>query len=127
MAETMQTQLLGPRLSELASATGTLSPRQIRLVGGMLAEIGRLDRRKTALLAARDALDPASELGNWQVALRLELAIKRLKGQPIKRILAGYRQPTEIEKLLIALLACGGPTCQERLNKELRELTDLGQ
>ena len=49
----MQTLLLGPRLEALATATGCLSPRQVRLVGGMLAEIDRLDRRKTALAASR--------------------------------------------------------------------------
>lgn len=117
----MQTQPLGPRLSELASATGTLSKRQCHLIGGMLKELGRLDKRKTALAAAVAHLNPGGELSDHQVSLRLELALKRLSGQPLKRILAGHRLPTMLEIELL-ILASDGPTSARRLWEELREI-----
>ena len=106
----MQTLLLGPRLEALATATGCLSPRQVRLVGGMLAEIDRLDRRKTALAASRDSLDPEGELSRWQCALRLEQALVRFDAVSRRRIESGYRTPTRLEIALLAMLDCGGPT-----------------
>lgn len=109
---------LRPQLEWLATATGQLSGRQVRLVGGMLAELSRLDRRRAALEAATAILDPDGVLSK-----ALERALRRFDAVSRRRIEAGYRPPTALESALLALLDCGGPTCREKLYLELREPT----
>jgi hypothetical protein len=112
---------LRPRLEQLATVTGTLSPRQVRLLGGTLAELDRLDRRQAAILAARDALDPDRRLSTWQCAKALERALRRFDGTPRKRILAGHRPPSRLEIALLVLVT-DGPQCARKLWTEIREL-----
>lgn len=114
-------RLLGPRLLDLASATGALSQRQIRLVGGMLEEIGRLNARKTALLRAVSCLPAEIATNRWQAAQAIEAGLHRVQGVAGRRIAAGHRPPSPLEAALLAMLAQGGPTCARKLWSEIRE------
>ena len=109
-------------LEQLALATGTLTVRQVRLIGGALAEIDRLERRKTAILAAWRLLPDEIAGNRWHAAMALESGLKRIQGVAGRRILAGYRQPTALESALLDMLQCNGPTCREKLYREIREL-----
>lgn len=118
---------LRPQLESLALATGALSPRQLRLVGAALAEIDRLQHRQTAILAAWRLLPVEIASNRWHAAMALETALKRIQGVGMRRILNGHRQPSPLESALLEMLAAGGPTCREKLYRELRELTAPGQ
>lgn len=112
---------LGPRLLDLASATGALSQRQIRLVGGMLVELERLEARHAALELILATLDPDGDQSTWELAQRLECLLHRLQGIAGRRIAAGHREPSPLEAAMLDLLAQGGPTCARKLWEELRE------
>ena len=90
---------LRPRLEALAGATGALSPKQVRLVGGLLDRIDAEHVRVGAILTVAALLNPDGALSDWQVALRLERALLRFKATARKRIVAG-QPPTPYEELL---------------------------
>ena len=112
---------LRPRLEAIASATGTLTARQVRLVGGMLTELERLTARQTALDAILATLDPDRDQSTWELAQSLECLLRRVQGVAGRRIVAGHRPPSPLEVALIDLLAQGGPTCARKLWVEIRE------
>jgi hypothetical protein len=114
-------------LESLALATGQLTAKQVRLIGDALAEVARMDLRQATLQTARAALDPDGNLSTWQVAIRLESALQRFQGAPLKRVKAGHRRPTALECALLVLLDCGGPQCHEKLYAELKSLTAPSQ
>ncbi|MBK8185731.1 MAG: hypothetical protein IPK63_23680 [Candidatus Competibacteraceae bacterium] len=112
---------LGPRLLDLARATGTLTVRQARLVGGMLVELERLEGRKTALLRAVSCLPTEVAANRWQAALAIESGLRRVQGVAGRRVSAGHREPTPLEVALLDLLAQGGPASARKLWSEIRE------
>lgn len=116
-----------PQLEALAMATGALTPAQVRMIGGMLAEVDRLERRKIALQGALRLLPGEIASNRWHAATAMESALKRIQAVAMRRILAGHRPPSPMESALLDMLAAGGPTCKEKLFRELRELTAPGQ
>lgn len=117
--------LLRPRLIDLATATGLLLPRQIRIVGAMLYEIDRLSARRTALERATAILDAGQGLSRWALAQRLEKALARFAAVGMKRVESGHRPLTELEKHLLVLLE-SGPRCSSKLWLEIRDLPERG-
>lgn len=117
--------MLGPRLLSLASATGKLTPAQVRLVGATLDALDRMNARQRALAGASAILDAGQGLSRWALALRLESALTRFDGHPRRRVLAGYRPPTAFEQHLLVLLE-SGPRSAPRLWEELRALPARG-
>lgn len=112
---------LGPRLLDLARATGQLSERQVRLVGGVLAELERLEGRKTAILEVLSCLPTEVAANRWQAALAIESGLRRIQGVAGRRITAGHRPPSPLEAALLDLLAQGGPASARKLWAEIRE------
>ena len=119
--------LLAPRLLALATATGYLSPGAIKLVGGMLAELDRMNARQAAIFGAWSVLWPEVGSDRWRLALELEREIKRFEVVGYRRVKGGYRAPDSLEKHLTVMLDCGGPRCHEKLYLELKELTAPSQ
>lgn len=91
----------------------------------MLDEITRLDARRTALQAACAILDGGQGLSTWQIARRLETALKRFAAVGMKRVESGHRPLTELEKHLLVLLE-SGPRCSSKLWLEIRDLPERG-
>lgn len=112
---------LRPRLEELAGATGRLSPRQVEMIGGMLAEVDRLERRRTALAGACVILSDGQGLSRWGKAQRLESHLRRFEKVGMKRVLSGAREPTELEVHLLVLME-SGPRCASKLWEEIRDI-----
>lgn len=79
-------------------------------------------RRKAALEAILAMLDPTGCQSLWRNAKRIEAAIRRLNGVPLRRIRAGHRTATPLEALLIDLMELPGPQTHEKLFQELRKL-----
>lgn len=116
------TGALSPRLRELSLATGSLSERSVKLLGGCLAAIADHERRLAALMAAIDyiqANDPA--VGLWAACAQLEADLRRFQ-TAWKRIKSGNRDPRDVyEQSLVVLLEIPGPRCQRRLFEQLTE------
>jgi hypothetical protein len=110
-------------LEDLALATGTWNPRQIRLMTCMFTQYNRLECRKTALSSAWIYL--FSDVGNdrWQLAKTLAGALNSFDAAGYRRVKLGYRPALGLETYLVPLLDNPGPRCVERLYQELRELT----
>lgn len=128
---------------EAATATGQLlAARLTALVGGLqagsipasighrLAEaVGDAERRmarQAALGVAVDWIDGGQGLSRWQIALRLEQALRRFQGCGYRRILEGGRRASALDRAFVELLN-GGPTCARKLWQELRGLPAFGQ
>lgn len=112
--------VLGPQLTALASATGQLTGPQLRLVGGLLERLARLDRRQSALCAACRLLDPKRELSRWSLAIALETALARFAAVGARRVQSGARPATVLEQHLMVLLS-GGARSANRLWEEIRD------
>ena len=122
-------------------ATGPALARRLRMIGG-IAETGFLPRcagkiisdalgkaemklrRLAALEALQTAIDPDALMSTWRVCGLIADAIERFEAAGYRRVSAGYRQPTEVEALLVALIECDGPKTQRKL---FAELTEQGQ
>lgn len=118
---------LGPRLADLATTTGQLTARQVRLVGGMLEELDRLTTRQAALEVARRELARQVGRNSWHLALALESRLKRFEAVGYRRILATARQPTALELAMSELLTTSRVRCARKLWSELRSLPEPGQ
>ena len=79
-------------------------------------------RRKATLEAILAMLDPNGCQSLWQLAKRIEAAIRRLNDASLRRIQSGHRPASELEALLMELLELPGPRTQEKLFQELRKL-----
>ena len=113
--------VLGPQLTALASATGQLTGPQLRLVGGMLERLARLDRRQSALQAAVVLIrrrDPALAL----TALARRLSAALLRFERYGRLAPNGWRDRDLEICCAALLAAGGPVGWRRLYDELKKM-----
>ncbi len=115
--------MLALRLIELASATGSLTARQVTLIGGMLAAIDRLDARRTALERAVAILDGGQGLSRWALAVRLAEALARFQSVALRRVKTGARRPTALERDLQTILESGAQSAN-RLWEEIRDLPE---
>lgn len=115
--------MLAPRLIALATATGSLTATQIRLIGGMLDAIDRLDARRTALERACAILDGGQGLSRWCLAQRLADALERFQSVALRRVKAGTRLPTALERDLQTIFETGAQSAN-RLWEELRDLPE---
>jgi hypothetical protein len=108
--------ILAPKLRELATATGMLSARSVRLLGGALAAIEAHEKRLAAVESAIQHLqrdDPSLSL--WKCCERLEADLRRFE-TAFKRIQSGNRTLRNgYEECLTTLLRISGPCCQRRL------------
>lgn len=95
------------------------------MVGGMLAELDRMDARRTALEAACAILDAGQGLSRWARACALETALRRFQAVGMKRVISGARLPTPLESALIVLME-SGPRCASKLWEEIRDLPQRG-
>lgn len=118
---------LAPDLFRLATCTGQLTGRQIKMIGGALAEVDRLERRKAALLGAWRLLWPEVAADRWRLAGVLSVRLRRIQCGRRRLILAGHRIADPLERELLELLDCGGPESLERIHDELKELTEPRQ
>ena len=84
-------------------------------------------RRKATLEAILAMLDPSASKSLWQLAKRIEAAIMRLNGVPLRRIQSGHRPASELEALLMELLELPGPRTHEKLFQELRKLASRSE
>lgn len=126
------------------TTTGQRLADRLQLIGGPLAagEIPRcigqkisdaLDaaeqqlRRKAALEAILAMFDPNGCQSLWQLAKRIEAAIRRLNGVPLRRIQSGHRPATPMEALLMELLELPGARTHEKLFQELRKLASRSE
>ncbi len=111
--------VLQPSLLKLATSTGLLSERQIRLVGGVLAVIDR-DESLLALaeLMARDSL--------WETAGAVADALHHFEqGGAWQRLKRGGRQPkSEMERLLCTVLNVSIGGSQKSIWRVLRGYRD---
>lgn len=123
---------IGPRLLALSTATGTLTPTQVHMIGAALVELDRLSARRSALEAACRILNGNQGLSRWGLALALESHLRRFRGKARKRIEAGWKNPSDWELILHVLSgptpAPGDdepePTCARRLWDEIKEIWD---
>ena len=120
---TTATGPLAPRLMHLASATGTLSPASVKMVGGMLAELAEQMNREAAYRTLTAALDPKGTLSRWGLSQAIAERMKRFGPVAYRRILAGDRPVNSaVEAALVELCGQCGPDSARRIWDELGEL-----
>lgn len=114
--ENCTTGHIGPRLLALASATGTLSPRKVELLGGALRELAKLDAREKAFQTVCCAVDPEGRLSPTGLSIALSRDFRRFKAVAAGRIAKGHRPvANDIEAAWVVLCDCDCPASARRI------------
>ena len=112
---------LGPRWMSWASATGSLSPAVVKMMGGMLRELRELDARETAYKTVINDVDPAGTLSRWATAQAIANRLRRFKSAAYRRIKADSRPcQGDIEEALVEL--CDGCCSAGKIWEKLRDM-----
>ena len=103
------------------SATGTISPAVVKLMGGTLEELAELDAKEKAFSTICRAVDPAGTASRWALAQAIADRLKRFKSAAYRRISAGGRVASDdVESALVEL--CDGCCSAGKIWEKLRDM-----
>ena len=123
--ENCTTGHIGPRLLALASATGTLSPRKVELLGGALRELAEMNAKEKAFQTVCRAVDPAGRLSLTGLSIRLAQEYRDFKSRGYRRIAAGHRPvANDLEAAWVVLCECECPGSPKRIRDKLKEFVN---